>query len=98
MRLPVRNAVAIPLRAGDGPGRLHGLFDGDGEPSDQERHFVQMFEIVFLDGTSEPPQALIIAHEGNVGGYNRGHRFQDGLNVWHRITLVNPGMKKVAGD
>ena len=62
MGLPVRNAVAIPVRAGGGPARLQGLFDGDGEPSDQERHLVQMFEIVFLDGTGEPPQAFIIAH------------------------------------
>src|SRR5258705_4495418 len=86
------NALACAKRHGGvGPRAcaLRGLFDGDGEPSDQQHHLIQMFEIVFLDGSGEPPQAFIIAHQGNVGGYDRGHRFQDGLNVWHRITFVN---------
>ena len=64
-----------------GLARFAGLFDDEGEPSDQQRHLVQMFKIVFLDGAGEPPQALIIAHQGNVGGYDRGHRFHDGLDV-----------------
>jgi hypothetical protein len=81
-----------------GPAGFAGLLDGDGEPSDQQRYFVEMFKIVFLEGSGEPPQALIIAHQGNIGRHDRGHRFQDGLDVWHRITSVQPGMQKLAGD
>jgi hypothetical protein len=88
-------------RRGDGSRgrrRFAGLLDGDGEPSDQQRYFVEMFKIVFLEGSGEPPQALIIAHQGNIGRHDRGHRFQDGLDVWHRITSVQPGMQKLVGD
>src|SRR5437667_9626602 len=53
-----------------------------------------MSGIILLDGPGKPPQAFVVAHQGNVGRHDRGHRFRFSLNDWHRITSIKPGEAK----
>jgi hypothetical protein len=74
------------------------LFDGDGEPSDQPRHLVQLVGVMLLDGLRKPDEAFVVAHRRDVAGNDRGGVFDEiGLDVWHRITSAKSGTAEVRG-
>jgi hypothetical protein len=61
------------------------LFDRDGQPGDQPRHFVELFGIVIPDRPRKPGETFVVAHCWHIARDDRRY-CTVGLNDRHQIT------------
>jgi hypothetical protein len=95
----LREPVSTPDEPVSTPDQVRGrlslenaLFDRNDEASNQPCDFVQMFGIMFRNGSRQPDQTLIITQGRDVAGYDRRNRpDENGLGVGHGITFRKTG-------